>query len=170
MHENRRRSMQFQFSTRSLLLVTGVVAIVCTGLTAWARIFASDMPFLASVLYIGITIPLWMPIVFLAFVAGRKKTLGRVRPRFRTRRGCRRGPLLLGFADEMVAARHGAQPATLREVENLSCYVSNKNACATSSTLLRRSDTTPKLLRCNPLIAGSMTCHALRPRTLTATA
>jgi hypothetical protein len=70
--------MRFQFSTRSLLLTTAIVAIICAGFTAWARIFAGDLPFLSTELYLGITCPLWTPIAFLAYAIGRRTITARL--------------------------------------------------------------------------------------------
>jgi hypothetical protein len=63
-----------QFSIRLLLLLTAILAITFGGIIGWVRVESRtapiDLKFIAAT--IGMTAPLWMPLVFLAYAAGRR--------------------------------------------------------------------------------------------------
>ena len=65
--------MRFQYSTSTLLLVTAVVGIIVGSIAGWVRMIAYDAPpdFLAKVFVAFV--PVWLPLVFIAFIIGRKK-------------------------------------------------------------------------------------------------
>ena len=47
------------------------LAIACGGGTAWSRLAGLSPPLLSAVFFFGLAFPLWTPVVFLAFAAGR---------------------------------------------------------------------------------------------------
>jgi hypothetical protein len=67
--------MKFQFGTKTILLVTAIVAIACGGMLGWEQIVglpAANRGLIWTVEIIPFAAPIWIPIAFVAFAIGRK--------------------------------------------------------------------------------------------------
>jgi uncharacterized membrane protein len=65
--------MKLQFSTSSLLIAIGFIAITIGGILAVYRAYSFADPLAVVVALFVVQSPLWMPMVFLGYVAGRRK-------------------------------------------------------------------------------------------------
>jgi hypothetical protein len=65
--------MRFQFSTRQILLATAFAAITFSGIGGFTSTASfSHVWILWPGFYAGVSAPLWMPIVFVAYAIGRR--------------------------------------------------------------------------------------------------
>jgi hypothetical protein len=69
--------MKFQFGTSTLLLATAVIAITCGGVGTWVlllrqRSLASTLPWDLIIAVNRVYLPLWVPVLFVAYAIGRK--------------------------------------------------------------------------------------------------
>lgn len=71
------RGMKFQFGTQTILLAIAVIAIACGGAGKWImllrqRSLASTLPWDLILAINLVYLPLWVPVLFVAYAIGRK--------------------------------------------------------------------------------------------------
>jgi hypothetical protein len=65
--------MKPQFQTKTILLFTAVVAILCGGVLADAHLTWKELDWQRTAVFALVASPTWLPLAFLAFAIGRRR-------------------------------------------------------------------------------------------------